>query len=107
MESSEPSAAYSVVILESPFAKPDVRIRVFASEFHVHSPILKQHSAFFRRFLEYPEGATTSDEFKFTFVSVVDDDGEWGLEREAKVGTALLSIREFEPWSAQQRCYPC
>lgn len=40
------------VVLMCPGLKPDVRLRVFHREFHVHSVLLKMHSTFFRTCFE-------------------------------------------------------
>ncbi len=42
----------SAIIFHQPGLKPDVLLRVFDVDYHVHSIILKPHSAFFRKFLE-------------------------------------------------------
>jgi hypothetical protein len=71
------------VIFKSPGLKPDVRLRLFGiREFHVHASILKLHSNYFRKFLDSPEKtpAAPSALWKYDYVSVVDEDGEWGLE---------------------------
>ncbi len=69
-------------IVFAPSVPPDCRITVFKQEYHVHSLILRIHSAFFRRFWDSPEKSTrpSSPQFRYEYVSVIDDDGEWGLE---------------------------
>jgi hypothetical protein len=47
----------SPVVFQSPGLQPDVRLTVFDKEFHVHSVLLKLHSAFFRKFLDSPDKA--------------------------------------------------
>ncbi|TGO08202.1 hypothetical protein BTUL_0221g00190 [Botrytis tulipae] len=66
-----------------PGHKVDVKLSVFDGlQLHVHSVILKLHSAFFRRFLD-PPGRDDKDEntgsFKYEWVTVYDDDGSWSL----------------------------
>jgi hypothetical protein len=60
------SVTPAVVILSTGI-KPDTRLRVFSTDFHVHSSALKLHSAFFRTFLDSPDKATvTSSSFQYT-----------------------------------------
>lgn len=64
---------------------PDVRLRVFDTEFHVHSVILKLHSNFFYKFLDSPEkdnnGSVSLGSFKYEWNTVLcDDDSDWALE---------------------------
>lgn len=64
-----------------PGSEPDVRLKVFdVVEFHVHSVLLKMHSAFFRAFLDSPEKIVpASTEFKYEWVTKFDNDGSWHL----------------------------
>ncbi|TVY18350.1 hypothetical protein LARI1_G004431 [Lachnellula arida] len=70
------------IIFKFPGLKVDTRLNVFGQEYHVHSNILKLYSAFFRTFLDSPDKtpAPASALFRYEYVSVIDDDGEWGLE---------------------------
>ncbi|KAG0651409.1 hypothetical protein D0Z07_2115 [Hyphodiscus hymeniophilus] len=74
----------TTVVFKSPGLVPDLRLTVFGKEFHVHSAVLRLHSAFFRKFLDSTEKpsspAGTRNLFKYDYVSVVDDDDSWGLE---------------------------
>jgi hypothetical protein len=45
----------SPIIFQFPGLKLDVSLKVFEVEFHVHSMLLKLHSAFFRKFLDSPD----------------------------------------------------
>jgi hypothetical protein len=68
------------IVILSTGLKPDTRLRVFDTDFHVHSSALKLHSAFFRTFLDSPDKATaTSGSFQYTWVTKVDEDGSWSL----------------------------
>ncbi|TGO53651.1 hypothetical protein BOTNAR_0290g00130 [Botryotinia narcissicola] len=60
---------------------PDMRIKLFGhTELQVHSSILKEHSDFFFKFLDSPEKIESEDsEWKYDWVSEVEDDGEWHL----------------------------
>ena len=75
------------IVFISPGLQADVRLCVFKQEFHVHSIILKLHSAYFRKFLDSADKAKvpTSALFRYEYVTVVDTDGEWALEGAAKV----------------------
>ncbi|TVY34570.1 hypothetical protein LSUB1_G008005 [Lachnellula subtilissima] len=70
------------IIFKCPGLELDTRLNVFGQEFHVHSAILRLYSAFFRTFLDSPDKtpAPASAFFRYEYVSVVDDDGTWGLE---------------------------
>ncbi|KAE8448673.1 hypothetical protein EG329_009099 [Mollisiaceae sp. DMI_Dod_QoI] len=74
--------APSPVIFLSPGLKNDVRFKVYGKfEYHLHSVVLKLHSAFFRRFLDSPEKSDdpASSEFQYEYVSVEDEQG-WLVE---------------------------
>ncbi|KAL3425287.1 hypothetical protein PVAG01_02078 [Phlyctema vagabunda] len=74
---------------------PDTRFIVFDKyEFHVHSIILKLHSAFFRRFLDSPDKipAPNSAAFRYDWVSKIDGDGSWGL---VAAGPNVTNDRRF------------
>jgi hypothetical protein len=74
------------VVFSTPGMKPDTRLQVFSRIFHVHSVLLKLHSAFFRTFLDSPDKVPDiNGAFRYDYVSVVDADGTWGLEVRAKV----------------------
>lgn len=45
------------IVFSTPGYQPDVRLVVFDQEFHVHSILLKLHSAYFRKFLDSPDKA--------------------------------------------------
>jgi hypothetical protein len=83
----------SPVVFISPGLKPDVRLVVFKTEYHVHFLILKLHSNYFRKFLDSPdkEAAPASAQFRYDYTSVIDDAGIWALEPTAQV-RHLLSI---------------
>jgi hypothetical protein len=63
----------------------DVHLRAFDTDFHVHSVILKIHSAFFSKFLDSADKTATLTNptpvgcFKYEWVTKVDEDGTWGL----------------------------
>jgi len=61
----------------------DVRLRVFDVEFHVHSTILKLHSAFFFKFLDSadkrPADTVAPGSFKYEWITKIDEDGSWSL----------------------------
>jgi len=54
------SDSKSPIIFQSPGFKPDVSMKVFDVEFHVHSTLLKLHSAFFRKFLDSADKVTSA-----------------------------------------------
>ncbi|TVY21572.1 hypothetical protein LARI1_G000514 [Lachnellula arida] len=70
------------IIFVSPGLQPDVRLRVFHQPFHVHSIVLKLHSNYFRKFLDSPDKSDgpASASFQYEYTTVVDEDGDWGLE---------------------------
>ncbi|KAK2625513.1 hypothetical protein QTJ16_004825 [Diplocarpon rosae] len=93
----------SPIIFSTPGLKPDTLLVVLGQEFHVHSLLLKLHSAFFRKFLDSPdkticsastgsvENAAPRAPSSFTFsglpggspiyewVTKIDEDGTWQL----------------------------
>ncbi len=69
------------IVFRFPGLIADARLVVFEQEFHVHSIVLKFHSAFFRKFLDSAEkNVNLSTPFKYEYTTVVDDDGVWALE---------------------------
>ncbi|KAF4635670.1 hypothetical protein G7Y89_g2430 [Cudoniella acicularis] len=80
--SSTVPATDAPIVFTSPGLKSDTRIFVFKQEFHVHSIVLKLHSAYFRQFLDSPDKTEgpASAVFHYEYSTVVDDDGIWGLE---------------------------
>ncbi|KAI9648197.1 hypothetical protein NHQ30_002829 [Ciborinia camelliae] len=70
-----------------PAFEVDVRINVFGKEYHVHSIILRLNSAYFRKFLDSGDKvpAEKTSLFRYDYISVVDEDGEWGLEAVQRV----------------------
>lgn len=115
--------APSPIIFESPGFQSDTRLMVFNTEFHVHSTILKIHSAFFRKSLDYldrtpvtaPPDANSSTilpvpvtpgKFKYKFVTKLDEvieDGEnnvWRL-------VAASGVSEVRVFSFSQRSASC
>ncbi|TGO45071.1 hypothetical protein BCON_0426g00020 [Botryotinia convoluta] len=61
----------------------DVKLSIFDElQLHVHSVVLKLHSAFFRRFLDSPDKDgkdKNTGSFKYEWATVYDDDGSWSL----------------------------
>ncbi|RDW76122.1 hypothetical protein BP5796_06943 [Coleophoma crateriformis] len=91
------SQAVRIHKFEWPGLQPDLRLEVFDSdEFHVHSTIMKLHSAFFRRFLDSPD--KTADPsmpvrrgaFKYNWITKVDEDGSWALVSD----TSQLTVKD-------------
>ncbi|KAK6583446.1 hypothetical protein PZA11_004522 [Diplocarpon coronariae] len=72
----------SPIIFKARGTVPDTRLRVLDTEFHVHSAILKMHSAFFYKFLDSPDkqDIVQVGPFKYEWATRVDPDGDWGLE---------------------------
>ncbi|CAL3972352.1 unnamed protein product [Diplocarpon coronariae] len=71
----------------------DVRLNVFGQEFHVHSCLLKAHSAFFSRFLDSSEkrpaaeSAVTNGRYRYEWVTEVDENGDsWYLTSDSATG---------------------
>lgn len=60
--------------------KQDVRLVVLGREYHVHSTILKLHSAFFRAFFDSPDKTVpASTEFDYEWVTMYEEDTSWHL----------------------------
>jgi hypothetical protein len=80
------SGGEQAAVFSSPGMKPDTRLQVFSKVFHVHSILLKLHSAYFRTFLDsLDKTLDLNGAFRYDYVSVVDADGTWGLEVRSKV----------------------
>jgi hypothetical protein len=75
------SKSTSPVVFQLATHAPDVNLKVFDDlELHAHSTILQKHSAFFRTFMDSPDKQVPlTGEWKYEWVSVVDDDGTWSL----------------------------
>ncbi|TVY21103.1 hypothetical protein LARI1_G001974 [Lachnellula arida] len=70
------------IIFTSRGVKPDVLLEVLGQDFHVMSPALKIHSAFFAAFLDSSNKAPTTPanpNFKYHWGTNIDKDGSWGL----------------------------
>ncbi|KAI9047751.1 hypothetical protein LZ554_008461 [Drepanopeziza brunnea f. sp. 'monogermtubi'] len=81
-QSSTPNISKSIV-LSARGLTHDVILRVFDTELHVHSIILKQQSAFFFKFLDSPDKASLpapNGPYAYEWVTKIDDDGKsWSL----------------------------
>lgn len=61
---------------------PNMRISLFGrQELHVHSDMLKQHSEFFRKFLDSPDKIPypIDSDWQYDWVSEIEEDGSWHL----------------------------
>ncbi|TVY39024.1 hypothetical protein LSUB1_G004581 [Lachnellula subtilissima] len=113
------------IIFTLPSLNPDVRIQVFHDwEFHVHSVVLKLHSALFRKFLDSADkvhdnavepsvsgsivkqgswgGAKPASGgcFRYEWVTQIDDDGNgWYLAEKSK---ALAEKQEMSHYKGRQ-----
>ncbi|KAH7319430.1 hypothetical protein BKA65DRAFT_599494 [Rhexocercosporidium sp. MPI-PUGE-AT-0058] len=73
-----------ILPFKSPDFPADTRLRVFHTEYHVNSVLLKMQSKFFRAFLDSAEKAASlpaCSEFKYEWVTKIDydDTNEWSL----------------------------
>jgi hypothetical protein len=62
--------------------KPDTKLKAFTKEFHVHSLVLKQHSAIFHKFMDSVDKIPRSGnaDFRYEYITKIDaDDGTWTL----------------------------
>jgi hypothetical protein len=77
------------IIFKARGLNADVRLRAFETDFHVHSVILKIHSAFFK-FLDSADkidalkNPTPVGGFKYEWVTKIDEDGSWALVAKVK-----------------------
>ncbi|TGO39686.1 hypothetical protein BHYA_0049g00220 [Botrytis hyacinthi] len=83
---------------------PDMRIKLFRhTELQVHSSILKEYSEFFFKFLDSPEKVESEDsEWKYDWVSEVEDDGEWHLVAKQNMAITLVYHLEKQTNGSQQ-----
>jgi hypothetical protein len=74
--------------------KPDVYLQVFEQAFHVHSLVLKSQSEFFYKYLDSPDKVPLGPlaEFKYQWVTKVDEDGTWSLVAENEQVNIQISI---------------
>jgi len=74
------AAVKAAIVFQAPGLKPDVCLKVFDQEYHVHSVLLKLHSQFFRKFLDSPdkvvEEKNTAARFPYVWVTKVDEGGK-------------------------------
>jgi len=79
MSNDEPKS----VIFTARGLNSDVRLCAFETEFHVHSMVLKMHSAFFFKFLDSPDKTppetVAPGAFKYEWATKIDEDGSWSL----------------------------
>ncbi|CZR63411.1 uncharacterized protein PAC_13308 [Phialocephala subalpina] len=106
--SSDAATGPPPITFVSPGLQLDARLLVFDQEYHVHSLILKLHSAYFRRYLHSAEkdgeAAYAAAQFKYDYVSVIDEDGVWGLEPADKAAppTEAMIARISQPDSEKE-----
>jgi hypothetical protein len=85
------SADIKPVIFALPGIEFDTSLQVFDQTFHVHSNVLKTHSAFFRTFLDSADKSQAyGTKFRYAYKTKVDSDGVWGLEAATKVSMQLF-----------------
>ncbi|KAM0153488.1 hypothetical protein ACHAPG_007025 [Botrytis cinerea] len=87
-----------------PDQTPDTRFVLFdETEIHLHSTILKIHSAFFRKFLDSPDKkpAEPSAEFRYEWVSEIEDDGEWHLVEKSHAKLNDNALSENAIWDVE------
>lgn len=71
-----------------PGHNPDALLNVFGKKIHAHSRILKLHSTYFRKFMYAPNGPP--DDGKYKYITVIDEDGYWGLEKVSVSTSAVI-----------------
>ncbi|CZT46833.1 uncharacterized protein RSE6_07333 [Rhynchosporium secalis] len=76
----------SIIFLTTGGLQPDTLLNVLGQDFHVHSYLLKTHSAFFVKFLDSKDKESMSDKargsssFRYEWISMADDDKKgWHL----------------------------
>lgn len=82
-------------MFQSPGMRPDVRLTIFDTEFHVHRVILALRSRFFQKAFVFGGRKPTPGIWEYEFVSRVDDDGTWGLNLvtpEVCMASAVLQL---------------
>jgi hypothetical protein len=89
----------SPVVFEARGMKPDVRLEVFGTEFHVHSVVLKLHSHFFYTFFDSADKSSTGGEgaSKYEWVTKVVDNG-MGWQLVCK-GPNVSCFHTLESWA--------
>jgi hypothetical protein len=78
------------IIFKARGINADVRLRAFETDFHVHSVILKIHSAFFFKFLDSAEKTASltnpipAGGFRYEWITKIDEDGGWAFVAKRK-----------------------
>jgi hypothetical protein len=82
-KSNDEPAMPGPVVFAARGLESDVRLRVFNTEFYVHSTMLKLHSAFFFKFLGSPDKTppvtVEPGAVKYEWATKIDEDGSWSL----------------------------
>ncbi|KAJ8065889.1 hypothetical protein OCU04_004990 [Sclerotinia nivalis] len=68
-------------------SEPDTRITIFNHiEFHLHSSLLKLHSAYFRKFIDSLDNALepSGAQWKYDWIAKVEGDGNWYVVKKAQ-----------------------
>jgi hypothetical protein len=85
-----------LVIFTARGLNADARLRVFDTGFHVHSVVLKMHSAFFFKFLDSldkkPTDTVAPGAFKYEWVTKIDEDGSWFLVDARSIEVRVTAI---------------
>jgi hypothetical protein len=94
-KSNDEPAMPRTVVFAARGLESDVRLRVFNTDFYVHSTMLKLHSAFFFKFLDSPDKPPTGPvgprDFKYKWITKIDEDGSWSLVDARSVEVRITS----------------
>ncbi|PBP20765.1 hypothetical protein BUE80_DR008141 [Diplocarpon rosae] len=101
-----------IIIRTTGGLEQDVRLNVFGQEFHVHSCLLKAHSAFFSKFLDSPEKAPAAERaiangrYRYEWVTEVDENGDsWYLTADSAAGHKVDFSGYKTSHAFEQNCF--
>ncbi|KAE8442862.1 hypothetical protein EG329_002604 [Mollisiaceae sp. DMI_Dod_QoI] len=79
--------------------QPDTRLTVFDRQFHVHSMVLKLHSGYFNAFFEpkneEPAPEPAPGQFKYEYITKIDNDGTWFPGRAADTKDPAGDVKNY------------
>lgn len=109
MSSASPQLAVQaggvIKVFDWPGMQPDARLQVFGVDFHVHSTMLRIHSAFFRKFLDSIDKQPPAPGalFKYDYITKIEEDGTWVLVPFAETSETGESMNGAQPAAKRQR----
>ncbi|KAL3425275.1 hypothetical protein PVAG01_02066 [Phlyctema vagabunda] len=101
------------IVFKRSWGKPNMRIQVFGQEFYVHSLVMQNRAEYFKVFIDAADQdpaarPSLGEDIQYDYVSVVDPDGQWGLEPARKISrTPITRLRSEEDERTEQEAVYC